>query len=51
MIAKVRERTAVSKKAAQRSDIEKFNIRKQNELEVRKENLIETSNRFAACRI
>jgi len=39
---------AVSKKAAQKSDMEKFNLRKQNELEVRKQYQIEISNRFAA---
>jgi len=40
------ERLTVSKQAAQRFDGEGFNLRKLNELEVRKQ--IETTNRFAA---
>jgi hypothetical protein len=48
VVAKVRERLAVSKEAAQKSDVETFNLRKQNELEVRKQYQIEISNRFAA---
>ena len=48
MVAKVRKRLAVSKKAAQKPDMEKFNLSKQNELEVRKQYQIEISNRFAA---
>ena len=38
---------AVSKQAAQKFDGKKFNLRKLNELEVRKENQIEITNRFA----
>jgi hypothetical protein len=37
MVAKVWERLAVGKQAAQTSDMEKFNIRKINELEVTKQ--------------
>ena len=37
MVAKVRERLAVSKQAAQRFDGEGFNLRKLNELEVKKQ--------------
>ena len=37
VIAKVRERLAVSKQAAQKFDVDRFNIRKLNELEVRKQ--------------
>ena len=48
MVAKVRERIAVSKKAAQNFDRKKFNFRKLNELEVRKQCQIEISKRFAA---
>ena len=44
---KFRERLAVSKQAAHKFDVERFNLRKQNELEVRKEYQIEFSNRFA----
>jgi len=37
VVAKVRERLAVSKQAAQTFDGERFNLRKLNELEVRKQ--------------
>jgi hypothetical protein len=36
VIAKAKERSAVSKKAAQKFDVERSNLRKLNELEVRK---------------
>jgi len=45
LVAKVRERLAV---AAQKFDGERFNLRKLNELEVRKQYQIEITNRFAA---
>ena len=48
MIAKIRERLAVGKQAAQRFDRQRFNLRKLNELEVRKQYQIESTNRFAA---
>ena len=48
MIAKVRERLAVGKQAAQSSDRQRFNLRKLNELEVRKQYQIEITNRSAA---
>jgi len=48
VVAKVRERLAVSKQAAQRFDVERFNLKKLNELEVRKLYQIEITNRFAA---
>jgi len=47
-VAKVREKLAVSKQAAQGSDGERFNLKKQNELEVRKQYQMEITNRFAA---
>jgi len=47
VVAKIRERLAVNKQAAQKSDGEKFNLRKLNELEVRKQYQIEITNRFA----
>ena len=37
VVAKVRERLAVSKQAAQKFDVEIFDLRKLNELEVRKQ--------------
>jgi len=48
VVAKIRERLAVSKQAAQEFYGERFNLRKLNELEVRKQYQIEISNRFAA---
>ena len=39
---------AVSKQAAQIFDLERFNLRKLNELEIRKQYQIEITNRFAA---
>jgi len=48
VFAKVRECSAVSKQTAQHFDGERFNLTKLNELEVRKENLFEISNRFVA---
>ena len=48
MVTKVRERLAVSKQAAQKLDVERFNIRRPNELEVRKQDQIKISNRCAA---
>ena len=48
MAAKVREKLAVSKQAAQKLDGERFNLRKLNELEVRKQCQIEIENRLAA---
>ena len=48
MIAKVRERLALGKQAAQRFDRQRFNLRKLNEPEVREQYQIEFTNRFAA---
>jgi hypothetical protein len=48
VIAKVSERLAVSRIAAQNFDEERLNFRKLNELEVRKKYHIKISNRFAA---
>jgi len=48
VVAKVRGRLAVSKQAAQKLDGDRFNLRKLNELEVRKQYQTEISNRFAA---
>ena len=48
MVAKVREGLAVSKQAAQKFEGETFNLRKLNELEVRKHYQIEITNGFAA---
>jgi len=48
VFAEFRERLAVNKQATQRFDGERFNLRKQNELEVRKQYQIEITNMFAA---
>jgi hypothetical protein len=50
VVAKVREGEAVSKQASQKFDVERFNLRKLSELEVRKWYQIEISNRFAALK-
>ena len=48
VVAKVRERSAVSKQAAQQFNVERFNVRKLSELEVKKQYQIENTNRFVA---
>jgi hypothetical protein len=48
VVAKVRERLAISKRAAHKFHEERFNLGKLNELEVRKNYQIEITNRFAA---
>jgi hypothetical protein len=48
VVAKFRERLAVKKQATQKFDWIRFNLRKLNDLEVRKQYKIEFTNRFAA---
>ena len=48
MVAKVGERLAVIKQTLQKFYGERFNLRKLNELQVRKQYQIEIKNRFAA---
>jgi len=48
VVAKVRERLAVNKQAAQNFDVKVFNLRKLNELDVRKQHQFAISKRFAA---
>jgi len=48
MVAKVREKLAVSKQAGPKFVVERFNLRKLNELEVRRQYQIKISTRFAA---
>jgi glycine betaine/choline ABC-type transport system substrate-binding protein len=48
VVAKVRERFAVSKQSTQNFDVEKFNFRKLSELEFMKQYQIKISNGFAA---
>jgi hypothetical protein len=48
VVVKVKESLVVRKQAAQKFDGERFNLRKLNDLEVRKQYQIEITNRFAA---
>jgi len=48
MVAKVRERLAVSKQAAQKFDVERFNLRRLSDLEDRKQYQTMISKMFAA---
>jgi hypothetical protein len=47
VVAKVRERLAVRKQAAQNFEGGRYNLRKLNDLEVRKQYQIEITNKFA----
>jgi len=47
VVTKVRERLAISKQEIQKFDGEQFNLRRLNELEVRKRHQSEISERFA----
>ena len=46
--AKVRKRLSARKEAAQKTDVDRFNLKKLSETEVRREFQIELSKRFAA---
>ena len=48
MVAEVRERLAVSKQAAKKFYVKRFNLKKLSKQEVRKQYQIKNSNRFAA---
>jgi hypothetical protein len=48
VVAEVRERLSARKQAAQKTNVEKFNLKKLSEREVRKQFQIEISNRFEA---
>jgi len=48
VVSQVRGRLTVSKQAAKKFEGETFNLRKLNELQVKKHYQIEISNRFAA---
>jgi len=50
VVARLRERLAVSKQAAQKFDGERFHLKKLNELEVKEKYQIEITNRFAFWR-
>jgi hypothetical protein len=46
--SKVKERITVSKQAAQKFNVKRFNLRKQNKLQVRKQYHVEISKSSAA---
>jgi hypothetical protein len=48
VVAKVRERLAVSKRAAQKVDTERFNVKKLNEGDVKEQYQVTIRNKFAA---
>ena len=48
VMAKFSKRLAVNKQAAQKYDVDRLNVRKLSDLEVRKKYQIKISNRFAA---
>jgi hypothetical protein len=48
VVAKVRERLAVNKQTSHRSDMERFNLKKLNEVEGKEKFRVEVSKRFAA---
>jgi hypothetical protein len=47
-LAKLRERNSVSKRARQNFDLERFDLKKLNDVEVKEKYQLEISNRFAA---
>jgi hypothetical protein len=48
VVAKIRERLAVSKQTTQRVHTERFSLKKLNEVEGKEQYRVEISNRFAA---
>jgi hypothetical protein len=48
VVAKVRERLAVNKQRSQRLHVERFNLKKLNDVEGKEQFRVEVSNRFAA---
>jgi arginine utilization protein RocB len=48
VIAKVRERLAMSKQVAQKTDTERFNVKKLNDEDVKEQYQVTTRNKFAA---
>jgi hypothetical protein len=48
VVAKVRERLGVNKQRSQRSDMERFNLKKLNNVEGKEQFRVEVSNSFAA---
>jgi hypothetical protein len=48
VVAKVRERLSVNKQRSQRFNVERFNLKKLNDVEGKEQFHVEVSNRFAA---
>jgi hypothetical protein len=48
VVAKIRERIAVNKHGSHKFHMERFNLKKLNEVEGKEKYLVEVSNRFAA---
>jgi hypothetical protein len=48
VVAKVKERLAVNKQISQRVDMERFNLKKLNDVEGKEQFRVEVSNRFPA---
>jgi hypothetical protein len=48
VVAKVRERLAVNKQRSHRFDMERFNLKKLNDVEAKEQFCVEVSNRLAA---
>jgi hypothetical protein len=48
VVAKLRERISVSKRVRQKFDLERFGLKKLDDLEVKEKYQVEISNRFAA---
>jgi hypothetical protein len=50
VVAKIRERLAVNKKGSHKFHMERFNLKKLNEVEGKKKYRVEVSDRFAALK-
>jgi hypothetical protein len=48
VVAEVKERLAMNKQGSRRFHMERFNLRKSNEVECKEQFCVEVSNRFAA---
>jgi hypothetical protein len=50
VVAKVRERLAVSKRMVKKMDVERFNLKQLNEEEVKEQYVVTIKNKFAALK-
>jgi hypothetical protein len=50
VVAKLRERLSVSKRASQKFDMQRFDLKKLNDTEVMEEYQVKISNRFASLK-